>query len=128
MDAAALLFALGLILFPILRMALAAFKRPVDLTGLTLLFALTPDNFRAMSSQPWNIGRTMLNSPVVAAATAVVAIPASTRAAYAFSRFEMRFTPALFFLVVATRFVPAVVLPFHLLFRDLGPLDTVPAS
>ena len=124
--AALLLTVLFLILFPIAWMALTAFKRPVDLLGLSLFFTPTLDNFRTIFSHPWNIGRTLWNSTVVAALTVLIAIPAATLAAYSFSRFEMRFKTGLFFLILATQFVPAVVvvLPFYLLFRDLGLLDT----
>ncbi|MBC7432776.1 MAG: carbohydrate ABC transporter permease [Rubritepida sp.] len=123
---ALLLAVLFLILFPIAWMALTAFKRPVDLLGLSLFFTPTLDNFRTIFSHPWNIGRTLWNSTVVAALTVLIAIPAATLAAYSFSRFEMRFKTGLFFLILATQFVPAVVvvLPFYLLFRDLGLLDT----
>ena len=114
------------ILFPILWMAVTAFKRPADLFQLTLVFTPTLDNFRTIFSHPWNIGQTLLNSTVVALLTVLISVPASTLAAYAFSRFEMRFKGALFFTILATQFIPAVVvvLPFYLLFSDLGLLDT----
>ena len=125
-ETALLLATLLIILFPILWMALTAFKRPVDLFDLTVFFTPTLDNFRTIFSHPWNIGATLLNSTIVALATVVIAIPASTLAAYAFSRFEMRGKGLLFFAILATQFIPAVVvvLPFYLLFRDLGLLDT----
>jgi multiple sugar transport system permease protein len=125
-ESAILLLVLFLILFPILWMALTAFKRPVDLFDLTIIFTPTLDNFRAIFAHPWNIGQTLLNSTIVAGLTVLIAIPFSTLAAYSFSRFELRFKHALFFTILATQFVPAVVivLPFYLLFRDLGLLDT----
>ncbi len=125
-EAALLLGMLFLILFPILWMALTAFKRPVDLFDLTILFTPTLDNFRTIFAHPWNIGQTLWNSTVVAGLTVLISIPASTFAAYSFSRFEMPFKGALFFTILATQFIPAVVvvLPFYLLFRDLGLLDT----
>jgi len=125
-ETALLALALLIILFPILWMALTAFKRPVDLFDLTLFFTPTLENFRTIFAHPWNIGTTLLNSTIVAMATVLIAIPASTLAAYAFSRFEMRGKGLLFFAILATQFIPAVVvvLPFYLLFRDLGLLDT----
>jgi multiple sugar transport system permease protein len=125
-ESALLLLALGLILFPILWMALTAFKRPVDLFDLTLLFAPTLENFRTIFAAPWHIGRALWNSIVVAGLTVLIAVPAATLAAYAFSRFDLPFKGALFFTILATQFIPAVVvvLPFYLLFRDLGLLDT----
>lgn len=125
-QSALLLLVLFLILFPIVWMALTAFKRPVDLFGLTFLFIPTFDNFRTIFAHPWNIGAALWNSFVVAGLTVLIAIPASTLAAYSFSRFEMPFKGGLFFMILATQFIPAVVvvLPFYLLFRDLGLLDT----
>jgi multiple sugar transport system permease protein len=125
-EAAILLGMLFLILFPIFWMALTAFKRPTDLFDLTIVFTPTLDNFRAIFGHPWNIGHTLLNSTIVAAVTVLVSVPASTLAAYSFSRFEMPAKGLLFFLILATQFIPAVVvvLPFYLLFRDLGLLDT----
>jgi multiple sugar transport system permease protein len=125
-ETAILLLVLFLILFPIVWMALTAFKRPVDLFDLTILFTPTLDNFRAIFAAPWNIGRTLWNSFVVASLTVLISVPFSTLAAYAFSRFDMPFKGALFFTILATQFIPAVVvvLPFYLLFRDLGLLDT----
>lgn len=125
-QAAILLLVIFLILFPIVWMGLTAFKRPVDLFDLTIFFTPTFDNFRTIFSPPWNIGRTLLNSTIVATLTVLISIPCSTLAAYAFSRFEMRFKGGLFFTILATQFIPAVVvvLPFYLLFRDLGLLDT----
>lgn len=126
MQSALLLVVLFLILFPIAWMGLTAFKRPVDLFGLTFLFTPTLDNFRTIFAHPWNIGAALWNSFVVAGLTVLISIPASTLAAYSFSRFEMPFKGGLFFLILATQFIPAVVvvLPFYLLFRDLGLLDT----
>lgn len=125
-QSALLLLVLFLILFPIAWMGLTAFKRPVDLFGLTFLFTPTLDNFRTIFAHPWNIGAALWNSFVVAGLTVLIAIPAATLAAYSFSRFEMPFKGGLFFLILATQFIPAVVvvLPFYLLFRDLGLLDT----
>jgi multiple sugar transport system permease protein len=126
-EVSLLLLVLWLVLFPLFWMALTAFKQPRDLFGLTLFFAPTLDNFAAVFAPPWNIGRLALNSVVIASLTVAIAVPVSTLAAYAFSRFEMPGRSAMFFVILATQFVPAivVVLPFYLLFRDLGLLDTV---
>lgn len=125
-QTALLLLVLFLILFPIIWMALTAFKRPVDLLGLSFVFTPTLDNFRTIFSHPWNIGHTLWNSLVVAALTVLISIPAATLAAYSFSRFEMPLKGLWFFLILATQFIPSVVvvLPFYLLFREMNLLDT----
>ncbi len=124
--AAILLFALGVILFPIVWMVLAAFKLPRDVYTLSLFFTPTVENFGTVFEAPWNMGRRIVNSLIISITTVGIAIPASVMAAYAFSRFEFMFKRGLFFLILSTQFVPAVViiLPFYLMFRDLGLLDT----
>lgn len=114
------------ILFPIVWMIVTAFKQPRDVYSLTYFFTPTVENFLTVFQPPWNIGRGIMNSVIVAAGTLAIAIPAAIMAAYAFSRFHFMFKRSLFFLVLATQFIPAVViiLPFYLMFRDLGLLDT----
>jgi multiple sugar transport system permease protein len=125
-TAAILLFALGVILFPIVWMVLSAFKLPRDVYTLSLFFTPTVENFGSVFKAPWNLGERIINSLIISITTVGIAIPASIMAAYAFSRFEFMFKRGLFFLILSTQFVPAVViiLPFYLMFRDLGLLDT----
>jgi len=121
-----LLFTL-IMLVPIVWIALAAFKQHVDVYQLKLFFSPTLENFRTVFEEPYSLGRKLRNSTVVATATVLVAIPIATLAAYAFSRFDMRGRTLLLVLILATQFVPAVVivLPFFVMFRDLGLLDTL---
>lgn len=126
LGAAVLILIFGIIVFPIAWMILAAFKQPLDVYELTFLFKPTIENFFTVFERPWYIGQRIFNSVVIAACTLAIAIPAAILAAYGFSRFEFKFKRGMFFLVLATQFVPAVViiLPFYLMFRDLGLLDT----
>jgi multiple sugar transport system permease protein len=123
---ATLLAFFGIIVFPIAWMALTAFKLPRDVYSVSWIFAPTIDNFFTVFQPPWNIGRRIVNSIIISAATVAIAIPAAVLAAYAFSRFDFMFKRGLFFMILATQFIPAVVviLPFYLMFRDLGLLDT----
>ena len=124
---AALVVIVALVMMvPIAWIALAAFKQHVDVYQLKLLFRPTLENFALVFDSPYHLGRKLLNSTVVSFVTVVVAIPIATAAAYSFSRFRMRGERAMFVMILATQFVPAVVivLPFFLLFRDLGILDT----
>ena len=113
-------------MIPIVWIALAAFKQHVDVYQLKLLFRPTLENFALVFDSPYHLGRKLLNSTVVSLVTVAVAIPIATGAAYSFSRFRMRGERVMFVMILATQFVPAVVivLPFFLLFRDLGILDT----
>ena len=111
---------------PIVWIILAAFKQHVDVYQLKLLFRPTLENFALVFDSPYHLGHKLLNSTVVSFVTVAIAIPIATGAAYSFSRFRMRGERVLFVMILATQFVPAVVivLPFFLLFRDLGILDT----
>ena len=72
------------------------------------------------------MGHKLFNSTIVAAVTVLIAIPVATCSAYSFSRFRLKGETAILVTILATQFVPAVVivLPFFLMFRDIGLLDT----
>ncbi len=118
-----------LVLLPIVWIALAAFKTGVDVFQLKLFFTPTLDNFATIFQPPYLIHHKLLNSAIVSVCVVVISIPLATCAAYAFSRFRMVGERAMLVTILATQFVPAVVivLPFFLMFRSLGMLDTRPA-
>ncbi|NKC16652.1 MAG: ABC transporter permease subunit [Gammaproteobacteria bacterium] len=115
-----------IMMVPIAWIMLAAFKQHVDVYQLKLLFTPTLENFATVFSEPYDLGQKLWNSTLICAITVAIAIPIATAAAYSFSRFRLRAQRALFVTILATQFVPAVVivLPFFILFRDLGILDT----
>lgn len=116
------------IVLPILWMMLTAFKLPRDVYSLdsALVFTPTLDNLITIFAHPWNLGQKALNSVLVAGGTVLLAVPMATLAAYAFSRLEFRFKQTLFLIVIASQFIPGavVVLPYFLMFKELGMLDT----
>ena len=118
-----------LIMFPIVWMVMTAFKPLEYIYHLNILFTPTLDNFREVFSPRWQIGAKVLNSLIVAAGTVIVATPIAVCAAYAFSRKQFRFKRAMFQWILLTQFIPgvAIILPFYLMFRTLGLLDTYAA-
>ena len=114
------------VLFPIFWMFLTSLKKPRDAYSITLNFQPTLENFATVFADPWNLGSMVLNSVIVAGVTVLIAVPCASLAAYSFSRFRVKGRKILFFLVLSTQFIPAVVivLPFFLMFRSLGLLDT----
>jgi multiple sugar transport system permease protein len=114
------------VLFPIAWMFLTAFKQPRDAYSLSLVFEPTLQNFVTVFSAPWNLGSMVMNSVIVATVTVAIAVPCAALAAYSFSRFRVKGRKFLFFLILSTQFIPAVVivLPFFLMFRQLDMLDT----
>jgi len=121
-----ILVAIFVMLVPIVWIFMAAFKTHVDVYQLKLFFSPTLENFGTVFDAPYNLGEKLWNSTVVAFVTVVFAIPIATMAAYSFSRFRLRGETLLLVIILATQFVPAVViiLPFFVMFRDVGILDT----
>lgn len=115
-----------IMIIPIIWIFLAAFKTHVDVYQLKLFFTPTLENFGTVFESPYNLGEKLVNSTVVAGVTVLFAIPIATCAAYSFSRFRLKFETSMLVMILATQFVPAVViiLPFFVMFRDLGLLDT----
>lgn len=116
------------ILLPIGWIMLTAFKLPRDVYALdnALCFTPTLENLQTIFQHPWNLGSKLLNSLIVSSATVLIAMPLALCSAYAFSRFEFRFKQPLFLAIIASQFIPAavVVLPYFLMFKELGWLDT----
>ena len=123
---ALILIAAAIMMVPIIWIAMAAFKTHVDVYQLKLFFTPTFENFLQVFDSPYNLHEKLWNSTVVALVTVVIAIPLATMAAYSFSRFRLRGQRVMFVMILATQFLPAVVivLPFFLMFRDFGILDT----
>ena len=121
-----ILIAIFIMLVPIIWIFLAAFKTHVDVYQLKLFFTPTLENFSVVFDDPYRLGEKLFNSTIVALVTVVIAIPIATLAAYSFSRFRLRGETTMLVIILATQFVPAVViiLPFFVMFRDIGLLDT----
>ncbi len=114
------------VLAPIVWITLAAFKTDVDVFQLKFFFTPTLQNFVTIFQRPYFIHEKLFNSAIVAGATVLISVPLATCAAYSFSRFKLRGEKFLLVTILATQFVPAVVivLPFFLMFHSLGLLDT----
>jgi multiple sugar transport system permease protein len=114
------------VLFPLAWIALASLKNEVDVYSTRLFFQPTLDNFRAIFSHPVNLGPKVWVSALVSFTTVAVAIPLAAAAAYVISRHRFRGRDMLFVAILATQFVPAVVvaIPFFALFRSAGLIDT----
>lgn len=121
-----ILAAAAVMIVPIIWIFLAAFKTHVDVYQLKIFFNPTLKNFLTVFETPYSLGGKLFNSTIVAGATVAIAIPVATCAAYSFSRFRLRGELTMLVLILATQFVPAVVivLPFFVMFRDIGLLDT----
>ena len=113
-------------LAPVAWIFATAFKSPRDVLSVKLLFAPTLNNFAIAFGNPFFLGERLLNSVLVTLATLVVALPISTAAAYAFSRFRFPGGAIWPLGVLATQFLPPVIIiiPLFIAFRGMGLLDT----
>lgn len=113
-------------LSPVAWIIATAFKSPRDVLSLKLLFAPTLNNFVVAFGNPFFLGQRLTNSIIVTVATLVIALPISTAAAYAFSRFRFPGGNAWPLGVLATQFLPPVIIiiPLFVAFRTMGLIDT----
>ncbi|MEZ5776919.1 MAG: carbohydrate ABC transporter permease [Paracoccaceae bacterium] len=126
LEALGLIVVALLVMFPIAWMVMTAFKNPADVYRYTMWFTPTLDNFREVFGERWNIAKNIMNSSIIAVSTVCVAIPIAVSASYAFSRLRFPLKRTMFQWILLTQFIPAVtiVLPFYVMFRNLGMLDT----
>ncbi len=121
------LLTLFFVAFPIFWLILTAFKEQRDAFTTKVFFEPTFQNFQIIFSQPLDFGPKLLNTVILSVVTVAITIPLAAMAAYVFSRYSFRGDTLLFVGVLATQFVPPiiVVIPFFTLFRDLRLLDTL---
>jgi len=114
------------IVLPILWIVSAAFKHYVDIYKLNITFTPTIGNFFEIMREPFRVQAKLLNSVIVSVSTVIITLPLALAAAYSFSRFRLFAHKSMLVAVLATQFLPPVVivLPFFLMFRDLGLYDT----
>lgn len=114
------------IVVPIYWVMSAAFKQHVDIYAGRWLFTPTLKNFQLIMQPPYEIHLKFLNSLVVALGTVALSLPLALLCAYGFSRFRLRGEKTMMVVILATQFVPGIVivLPYFLAFRDLGLYDT----
>ena len=112
--------------FPVYWMVTTAFKIRIDtIDPGKWLFTPTLENFRIVL-QKRNFYAYLGNSVVTVAASTVVSMALATPAAYGFARFRFAKKRDLAFAVLSLRMLPAmcVVIPFFLIGRFAGLLDT----
>jgi multiple sugar transport system permease protein len=114
-------------LLPVLWISATAFKSPNVVLSLEIFFTPTLQNFVTAFGPLYELGDRITNSAIVTFFTLLIAIPTSTAAAYAFSRFRFPGGAIWPIGLLATQFVPAVmiIIPLFIFFRTLGLLDSL---
>lgn len=121
-EAADLIASLAVAIFvmlPIFWLAMTAFKGQRDAFTLNVIFEPTLNNFRTIFSDTYKVGGMLVDSLIVSTITIAITLPCALIAAYAFSRFRFRGSSLLLVWILATQFLPPVIvlLPFYNLFR-----------
>lgn len=111
---------------PVVWILLTAFKEPRDVYALKVFFTPTLGNLRAAFDTPFLVGERTWNSIVVTMGTLLLSLPIATAAAYAFSRFRFPGGSVWSLGVLATQFIPPVIviIPLFVAFRHANLLDT----
>jgi len=116
---------------PLIYMASTSFKTPEDaISTVPQWFPAHPTlqaYERVLADPSTPVGRWFLNSMIAATANSLLAVSTATLAGYALARIPFKGRQPLFVLIVATLFLPPVVLlvPNYLTLNYLGWLDTL---
>ena len=116
-----------LVFFPILWMALTAFKTEIDAVSNPpkLFFTPTLENFTAVGERV-NYYQSVFNSVVESVGATIVCLLFAMPAAYAMAFYPGQKTKDLLMWMLSTKMMPAVgvLVPMYLIFRNTGLLDT----
>lgn len=114
-------------LFPMVWIGVSAFQPPARLYQYPPQWipdTIYLENFsRVLKTQ---LPNQLLNSTIIAGATAAIVVLAGSLSAYAFARFKFRFRDALFLTILATQMIPALtkIVPLYLMIQSIGGTNT----
>ncbi|HSK23002.1 MAG TPA: carbohydrate ABC transporter permease [Egicoccus sp.] len=112
-----------IVAFPLLWMVLTSFKTPAETMQTPPVWLPAEPTFGAYRSvtEVLRLGRSFLNSAVIATATTAGILVTSLMAGYVFAKHHFRGRDTLFFALIATMFLPPIVTLIPL-FRMVGSL------
>ena len=115
---------------PIIWLILMSLKNQLDALAIPpkIIFVPILRNFQEVVSSP-GIIRSLGNSLIVGLSSLFVSLFVGIPAAYGLSRYSFRFQKPLSMWILISRMAPPVgmLIPFYLMFRRLGMIDTYPA-
>ncbi|TCP30949.1 carbohydrate ABC transporter membrane protein 2 (CUT1 family) [Scopulibacillus darangshiensis] len=125
-ESLAVILVVLFLFLPILWIVITAFKPAHEVYTTSVFFQATLDNFKAIFSPSFNLGKYYSNSLIVVFVTLVITIPVSILASYSLSRFRIPGKQVFMFAILATQFIPLIVnvIPFFIMFRNWRLLDT----
>ena len=119
-----------LFVFPIIWVFLTSIKSRAEAVTVppTWLFIPTITNYLAIL-QKADFTLALLNSTIIGLAATLMILVVGTPAAYSFCRFRMKGKGLMLFSILFLRVIPPIslVIPFYLMWRSFGLLDTYPA-
>ena len=119
-----------LFVFPIIWVFLTSIKDRADAISIPpkWLFIPTLTNYLSIL-QKADFTLALLNSTIIGLAATLMILVVGTPAAYSFCRFRMKGKGLMLFAILFLRVIPPIslVIPFYLMWRSFGLLDTYPA-
>lgn len=111
---------------PIFWIFLTSFKPYDEVFTTSIFFQPTLDNYKAVFSSSFDLGKYYSNSTVVVVVTLLITLVVSILASYSLSRFNIPGKQIIMFGILATQFIPLIinVIPYFVMFRNWGLLDT----
>lgn len=110
--------------FPLAWMVLTSLKTPQETMQIPPVWLPGSPNLDAYAqvADVVSLGRSFLNSAVIAVITTTAIVITSLMAGYAFAKYQFRFREALFALLIATMFLPPIVtlIPLYRIVGYLG--------
>jgi multiple sugar transport system permease protein len=118
---------IALFFVPVLWIVSVSVREPADTLSRRFWTAPTLDNYRAVLTDDPAFLLGLANSAQVAAGSTVLALACGVPAAYALARFRFDGRAAFWRFVLSTRVAPpaALVIPYYVLYFELGLLDTL---
>jgi len=116
----------ALLLFPVAWLAAMAFKPDDVMFARPTEWLFTPTFAHFAYVIDAGFAGYLLTSIALAVVSTALVVLVGTPAAYAFARFELRGREDLFLFILGTRMAPPIclVIPFYLIFTQVGLLDT----
>ncbi|MDB5505582.1 MAG: transporter permease [Devosia sp.] len=119
-----LILAAAIAAFPLAWMILTSLKTPQETMQVPPIWLPASPNLDAYTqvADVVNLGRSFVNSAIIALTTTVAIIVTSLMAGYAFAKYRFRYRNALFAVLIATMFLPPIVtlIPLYRIAGSLG--------
>lgn len=110
--------------FPLVWMVLSSLKTPQESMQVPPVWLPASPNLDAYAqvADVVSLGRSFVNSAIIAVTTTLAIIVTSLMAGYAFAKYQFRYREALFALLIATMFLPPIVtlIPLYRIVGYLG--------